>query len=539
MGLAISKRIVQLMQGEISVTSEAGRGSTFSFVVPFNKLPPKKHLEMFLLKEVVNKKVLIVDSNMKSSQWLTRLLKPTQAEITQVGDLDTLQELLDPERNEKPFDVVLVNNNVTGFRRMSDMAGIKQHFPAGDIKVVHLTDTVQFAQQSEDIKGKSVDAILIKPINASQLYDTWLRLFASDKDLEEIGRQTQDQDVHSKPLRNLNILLVEDNEINQDVIGELLRQNGAAVEIAANGKEAVAKTKEQRFNLVLMDVQMPVMDGFKATSEIRKDERFANLPIIALTANAQTEEKRQAEAAGMNDYITKPIEPKLLFSAIAHWMQKNYTDMQTLSDAETPELEISGLDTESALRRLNNEVPAYLKLLQKFIRNHGPDWQELTAQLEQQDWNALRSKAHGMRGAALNLGAEELGKSLTQVEKAAREKDAAKVKRNLTAAGKKYKTVEQGIEKALQQQTTAPQTKKQQLDLKDLEKQLNELLQKVQENDPIAKNRMNEINQVVAADQFEGTLIKAQLALDAYNFRKAESEIARAIKLLKGAGENG
>ena len=539
LGLAISKRIVQLMKGEIDVTSKVGRGSTFSFVVPFKKVPPKKQSEMFLLKEVINKKVLIVDSNTKSSQWLARLLKPTQAEITQVGDLDTLQELLDPARKEKPFDVVLVNNNVRGFRRMSDLAGIKQDFPIGDVKVIHLTDTVQFAQQPLDTDGKTVDAVLIKPINASQLYDTWLNLFAAGKNPEEIGRRAKKEDAHGNILRDLNILLVEDNEINQDVIGELLRQNGAAVVIAQDGAEAIAKIKEQPFDLVLMDVQMPVMDGFKATSEVRKDKRFADLPIIALTANAQAEEKRQAEQAGMNDYITKPIEPELLFNVIAQWTHKEIPIPQPLSEDDISELKISGVDTGAALRRLNNDKDKYLQLLQKFIRNHKSDLKNMDRMFERQSWEEIRLNAHAVRGAALNLGAQALGKELTQVEQAALAKDSAQIKAHLDSAKKEMAALQRNLKKVVGQEVhTAETTRSAPVDFGALQKDIELLLKKVKDHDPTAKSLVREINRSLSGDLFEGALTNAQLALETYDFKKAEAHITRAKKLLEKWGED-
>ncbi len=539
LGLAISKRIVQLMQGEIDVTSKVGRGSTFSFVVPFKKVPPKKQSEMFLLKEVINKKVLIVDSNTKSSQWLARLLKPTQAEITQVGDLDTLQELLDPARKEKPFDVVLVNNNVRGFRRMSDLIGIKKHFPIGDVKVIHLTDTVQFAQQPLDASGKSVDAILIKPINASQLYDTWLNLFAAGKNPQEIGRRAKKKDVHSDFLRELRILLVEDNEINQDVIGELLRQNGASVVIAEDGAEAVAKIKEQPFDLVLMDVQMPVMDGFKATSEVRKDKSFADLPIIALTANAQAEEKRQAEQAGMNDYITKPIEPDLLFNVIAQWTHKEILVPHPLSEDDISTLKISGVDTAAALRRLNNNEDDYLHLLQKFIHNHKPDLKKMDRMFERQSWEGIRINAHAVRGAALNLGARALGKALTQVEHAALAKDSAQIRAHLDSAKKEMAALQRNLKKVVGQKTHAAETiTSVPVDFAAMQTDIELLMKKVKDHDPTAKSLVREINRSLSGDLFEGALTNAQLALETYDFKKAEAHITRAKKLLKKRGED-
>jgi CheY-like chemotaxis protein len=343
LGLAISKRIVELMGGEISVTSEFGHGSTFTFTLPIKKLPPKKKMDLFLIKELIGKKVLIVDSKRKSSQWLARILKQTQADITQVGDLDTLKEVLDQTRTESPFDAILVNNNVKGFRRMSDLTGIKQQFPHSSVKVIHLTDTIQFAQQAENSSEKSsIDAILIKPISASQLYDTWLSLFGGEHMQDIVERTSLRAQKQRELTKKTRSLLVEDNEINQDVIGDLLRQNGAEVEIAGNGRQAIEKLKQRSFDLVLMDVQMPVMDGFKATREIRKDPRFASLPIIALTANAQLEEKDQAQQVGMNDYITKPIEPKLLFDVIARWTNQDLKKNEEEAPARESKLKFVG-----------------------------------------------------------------------------------------------------------------------------------------------------------------------------------------------------
>ena len=242
LGLAISKRIVHLMNGEIWVESEVGKGSNFLFTVPFKKVAPHKRVDLFLSKEVIGKKVLVVDSNTKSSQWLARILKPTQAEVTQVGDLDTLQELLDPKRNEKPFDVILVNNNVKGFRRMSDLINIKKRFPLENIKVIHLTDTIQFGQPAAAGESGSIDAILIKPINASQLYDTWISIFSSKKKRPQSKPGDAKALLRGSNILKLKILLVEDNEINQEVIHDLLVQKGAIITIAENGQTALGKT---------------------------------------------------------------------------------------------------------------------------------------------------------------------------------------------------------------------------------------------------------------------------------------------------------
>lgn len=541
LGLAISKRIVQLMNGEIWVKSEIGKGSTFSFTVPFKKVPPHKRVDLFLSKEVIGKKVLIVDSNSKSSQWLARILKPTQAEVTQVGDLDTLQELLSPQRNVRPFDVVLVNNNVKGFRRMSDLMGIKKRFPQENIKVIHLTDTVQIAQQLDENESSSIDAILIKPINASQLYDTWMSLFTTGRAKPKSRVQTVKTLRRRDNIDKLKILLVEDNEINQEVIRELLEQNGAEIMIAENGQIALEMLEQQAFGLVLMDVQMPVMDGFAATREIRKNARYASMPIIALTANAQIEEKDMAEKAGMNDYITKPIEPKLLFDVIAKWTNKPVSiQSAVVNTAEMASLSIRGMDTAKGLARLNHDRSAYILLLNKFVKNHQQDLEKIAAFIKHGDWENARSTSHAIRGAAANLGAEKLAVALMKIEGGIKDKNGKLVHTELETAKKAFAAIVEDLS-IINEKPAQPQSSELQepLDQTTLKTKLKLLLQKIRNHDPEAKILINEINQSIPATQFEGLLVSAQSSLEAYDFEKAGTEINKVIKMIKNGAEDG
>ncbi len=541
LGLAISKRIVQIMNGEIWVKSEIGKGSTFSFTIPFKKVPPRKRVDLFLSKEVIGKKVLIVDSNSKSSQWLARILKPTQAEIVQVADINTLEELLAPQRNEKPFDVILVNNNVKGFRRMSDLLGIKKHFTAGNIKVIHLTDTVQIAQQLNESELTSIDAILIKPINASQLYDTWMSLFTSTRAKPQIEEFTAKNLQSRNTMDQIKILLVEDNEINQEVFRELLEQNGAEISIAENGKIALEILDKQAFDLILMDVQMPVMDGFTATREIRKKTGYAALPIIALTANAQVEEKNQANEAGMNDYITKPIEPKLLFDIIEKWTNKSVPNKSTgINTAETAPLFIHGVDTAQGIARLNQDRSAYIQLLKKFVKNHQQDIEEIAAFIEQGDWENARQASHAVRGAAANLGAEKLADELMKIEDAIKVNDSELVRSELNKAKDLFVAIVQDLS-IINEEKDQPQSSEQKVPLnqKELTTKLKYLQQKIKNNDPAAKILINEINQIVPDTHFDGLLLMAKISLEAYDFKKAGIEINKVIKMIRNGADYG
>ena len=217
----------------------------------------------------------------------------------------------------------------------------------------------------------------------------------------------------------------------------------------------------------------------------------------------------------MNDYITKPIEPMLLFSVIAKWTRgKLSLDLPAPAAAvpEVPEMMINGVNTAAALRRVNNDTHVYLNLLEKFINNHEPDLENIKVLTEQQSWKELREKTHSMRGAALNLGAEELGQVLTLIEKAALNKDAQQMNKYLKLAQKSFNAICKDLNKLKQRTENIPaEQTSQRFDKKALEAQIKSLLQKVKNHDPAAKTLMKEINQTVSADQFGGALVKAQV----------------------------
>ena len=177
-------------------------------------------------------------------------------------------------------------------------------------------------------------------------------------------------------IQGANILLVEDNEINQQVASELLEQARFHVEIANHGQEAIDKLEPGRYDCVLMDVQMPVMDGYTATRKIREDGRFEGLPILAMTANATVDDRERCRAAGMNDHVAKPIRPQLLYEALLKWIEHGERDLPGPEDStdEGGEQDVSvpdlpGIDTEAGLARVGGNVRSYMKLLAKFADN--------------------------------------------------------------------------------------------------------------------------------------------------------------------------
>ena len=220
--------------------------------------------------------------------------------------------------------------------------------------------------------------------------------------------------------RSAKLLLVEDNEINREVAQEILQEAGLEVTLAINGQEALDILNKNVFDVVLMDIQMPVMDGYDATREIRQNPQFADLPIIAMTANAQISDQIDCYKAGMNDHISKPIDINQLFYTIALWVnnepadgedktQKSATAEKTkLLKANNLNMKSPGIDLQSGLNRLGGNQELYLKLLDKFHKNHKYDIEEIHYALKHEDLKTASRLVHSIKGAAGNLSIHDV-----------------------------------------------------------------------------------------------------------------------------------
>jgi polar amino acid transport system substrate-binding protein len=225
-----------------------------------------------------------------------------------------------------------------------------------------------------------------------------------------------------RPIHGARLLLVEDNEINQQVASELLQQERLYVDIANHGQEALDMLEEERYDAVLMDMQMPVMDGLTATTEIRKDERFTDLPILAMTANATAEDRERCEAAGMNDHIAKPIVPKVLFDALLKWIEHKERDVPDVptdaaTDGDSVELpDLAGIDTEAGLARVGGNIRSYLKLLNKFAENQAHAISEIRSAFDDSDIELSVRLAHTLKGVGGAIGATDLQDAAAKLE---------------------------------------------------------------------------------------------------------------------------
>jgi PAS domain S-box-containing protein len=375
LGLSISKKMAELMGGGVGVDSEPDIGSTFWFTARLGKCSTQPH-KRILSADLKGKRVLVVDDNANACLVLQGLLSGMNFSVEQAASGQAgLAAVMRADEQGTPFEVVFLDWQMPGMDGNETAARIKalglQHTP----RMIMVTafgrdEVIQGAQEA------GIEEVLVKPVNASVLFDSVARLLdpvvTGPAGLpEDLSRGAAFEQLVT--IAGARVLLVEDNELNQEVALELLREAGLVVDLAENGQTALDRLAADKYDLVLMDMQMPVMDGVTATIEIRKQPSLKELPVVAMTANAMQGDRNRCLAAGMNDHIAKPIEPEDLWKALLKWIaprqpEKLATPRQLhLPDEPALPSNIEGLDMVSGLRRVLGKKQVYLSMLRRFV----------------------------------------------------------------------------------------------------------------------------------------------------------------------------
>jgi two-component system sensor histidine kinase/response regulator len=414
LGLAISKQLAGLMGGEVGVESQPQKGSTFWFTARLGKVRgmPQHRL---LAPDLRGCRVLVMDDNELARNVLEEMLSTMQFEVSQAASGKQALQLAETH----PFAIVFLD------WRMPDMDGfeVARRFQAMEPRPKLVMVTAYGREEVlREADAAGLDAVLIKPVNASLLFDTAVRVLGGQNAEERsCTREHIDLSEELATIKGARILLVEDNELNQEVAVGLLGEAGLSVDVADNGQIALEKLDLQNYDLVLMDMQMPVMDGIAATRWLRQQQRFAQLPVVAMTANAMPQDRERCAQAGMNDHVAKPIEPEELFRALLRWIQPRH-QVKAPEPVAAPPVEVglptvAGLDASQGLRRVLGKKPLYLNMLRKFVSNQSSTVQDLQAALHAGDQATAERLVHSTRGVSGNIGAVDLQAKAEKLEK--------------------------------------------------------------------------------------------------------------------------
>ncbi|AVS94256.1 hybrid sensor histidine kinase/response regulator [Paracidovorax avenae] len=432
LGLAISKNLAELMGGEVGAESAVGAGSTFWVMLPLECAESVPHAPP-LPPALRNGRVLIVDDNHTAAAVLSEMLRNMGFETREShAGAQALDMLRDAAADGEPYGLLLID------WRMPGMDGIELARRIHELGLDQAPQMLMVTAYGRDeimpaAREQGIETVLVKPVSASLLYDTLAQPLAHGWLPAHAHLARPDDDQPPPQLRGASVLLVEDNELNQLVAVELLRGAGFIVDVAAHGQAALDCVAHTEYDVVLMDMQMPVMDGETATRRLRADPRHARLPIIAMTANAMESDRRRCFEAGMNDHVPKPIEPGMLWRALARWVRPRpgigiggaVGDAPPAGAGQggAPEAlpgDVEGLDIAAGLQRALGRPALYGDLLRRFMDGQRDTAAALQAALHGGDRGVAERLAHTLKSVAGNIGAIPLAHAAHQLEQALR-----------------------------------------------------------------------------------------------------------------------
>jgi len=425
LGLAISRQLVNLMKGSIEVYSKPGKGSIFDFTISFDKANiEKKENNNFV--ELKNKRILVVDDNKTYSKIIVKHLRELDiCSIYANNAKSALKKMTDAVNSNTPFDCVIIDMHMPEIDGITLGQLIKENDIYKNTLLILMTNIgVRYNQRK--MQQMYFNACITKPLKKMVLINTLLLVFGFKNNLSEYSSCIPQISKTESSKSELRILLAEDSEMNQKIIRKIIERCGLNVDTVYNGREAVIALESHDYDIVLMDIQMPVLNGIEATKIIRdKNSKVRNhdIPIIALTAGALVQDRIYCLKSGMNEYIVKPFKPKDLLEIIKNL----YPDINIeYSINKSMQAKDSIFDKDLLLEKISGDIELYKNLVELFLKEVPIQMQQLQQAITNSESEKIELHAHTIKGSAMNIRARNMNKIALEIEHAGKNKNIEK-----------------------------------------------------------------------------------------------------------------